>query len=455
MRESLSIAHKLRRSYFIFALLLCAAFVSIFVTAEIKVERALVESRLIQQLQLSQAQHGLQDIYVAEPGIKIYRFDVAPTALQKEVRTTVQEKPVMAEGHETSLHFFTYQQQQQRYILTYLEDTNLAPENYPVLAIFEYFEDIFNKALLAAIVLSLLVAILFSYLSSKQIIKPLVDLKLAVESDHQNLSQLTHLPSEVGVLARAIEEKNHELAYYLKREQLFTGDVSHELRTPLTIIMGASEVLAAQLPVDSRLLTFADRINTTARETSEIISALLLLSRAPEKLDAPLTSINKIASAEVERLSYLLRHKSVTCQVIADKDYTAYVRPELLKMALGNLIKNAFQYTDKGQVTILIDADKIAVSDTGLGIPSEMVSVIYERFTRLEHSAAESSLNRDPSQHLIDDPSSLGMGLGLSIVQRIMTHLDWRLTHEANSAGGTTFFIDYNSQLPALSNRTD
>ena len=455
MRESLSIAHKLRRSYFIFALLLCAAFVSIFVTAEIKVERALVESRLIQQLQLSQAQHGLQDIYVAEPGIKIYRFDVAPTALQKEVRTTVQEKPVMAEGHETSLHFFTYQQQQQRYILTYLEDTNLAPENYPVLAIFEYFEDIFNKALLAAIVLSLLVAILFSYLSSKQIIKPLVDLKLAVESDHQNLTQLTHLPSEVGVLARAIEEKNHELAYYLKREQLFTGDVSHELRTPLTIIMGASEVLAAQLPVDSRLLTFADRINTTARETSEIISALLLLSRAPEKLDAPLTSINKIASAEVERLSYLLRHKSVTCQVIADKDYTAYVRPELLKMALGNLIKNAFQYTDKGQVTILIDADKIAVSDTGLGIPSEMVSVIYERFTRLEHSAAESSLNRDPSQHLIDDPSSLGMGLGLSIVQRIMTHLDWRLTHEANSAGGTTFFIDYNSQLPALSNRTD
>ena len=455
MRESLSIAHKLRRSYFIFAVLLCAAFVSIFVTAEIKVERALVESRLIQQLQLSQAQHGLQDIYVAEPGIKIYRFDVAPTALQKEVRTTVQEKPVMAEGHETSLHFFTYQQQQQRYILTYLEDTNLAPENYPVLAIFEYFEDIFNKALLAAIVLSLLVAILFSYLSSKQIIKPLVDLKLAVESDHQNLTQLTHLPSEVGVLARAIEEKNHELAYYLKREQLFTGDVSHELRTPLTIIMGASEVLAAQLPVDSRLLTFADRINTTARETSEIISALLLLSRAPEKLDAPLTSINKIASAEVERLSYLLRHKSVTCQVIADKDYTAYVRPELLKMALGNLIKNAFQYTDKGQVTILIDADKIAVSDTGLGIPSEMVSVIYERFTRLEHSAAESSLNRDPSQHLIDDPSSLGMGLGLSIVQRIMTHLDWRLTHEANSAGGTTFFIDYNSQLPALSNRTD
>ena len=455
MRDSTSIANKLRRSYFIFAVLLCAAFVSIFVAAEIKVERALVESRLLQQLQLSQAQYGLQDIYVAEPGIKIYRFDVAPAALQKEVTTTVQEKPVMADGHETSLHFFTYQQKQQRYILTYLQDTNLSPENYPVLAIFEYFEDIFDKALLAAIVLSLLVAILFSYLSSKQIIKPLLDLKSAVESDHQNLTQLTHLPSEVGVLARAIADKNHELAYYLKREQLFTGDVSHELRTPLTIIMGASEVLAAQLPPDSRLLTFADRINTTAKETSEIISALLLLSRAPEKLDAPLTSISTIANAEVERLSYLLRHKSVTCQVSAKQDYTAYVRPELLKMALGNLIKNAFQYTDEGQVTVIIDADKIAVSDTGLGIPSEMVSVLYERFTRLEHSTTASSLNPNDSQHLTDESNSMGMGLGLSIVQRIMTHLDWRLTHEANSAGGSTFIIHYNSQPPAETNPID
>src|SRR5690606_26950630 len=106
------------------------------------------------------------------------------------------------------------------------------------LAIFENLEDIFADALKIAVLLSLLIAALFSYLSSKQIIKPLLDLKKAVETDHQNLTELTHLPSEVGVLARAIDEKNNNLEQYLKREQLFTGDVSHELRTPLTIIMG-------------------------------------------------------------------------------------------------------------------------------------------------------------------------------------------------------------------------
>mgnify|MGYP003629963703 FL=1 len=340
-----SIANKFRLSYFIFALLLCAAFVSIFLYAESRIEQDLVKARLLQQLELSQEKYGDQPIYVAEPGIKIYRYDKAPTSLQAIANDTVQETSVTVDkesgaGH-ANLHLFAYTQDGQAYILTYLENTEMVMGNYPVLAIFEHLEDIFADTLKVAVILSLLIAAIFSQLSSKQIIKPLLDLKRAVETDHHNLSDLTHLPSEVGVLARAIDEKNHKLEQYLKREQLFTGDVSHELRTPLTIIMGASEVLASQLDPDSHLNEFTNRISTTAKETSEIITALLLLSRAPEKLDAPQTSINSIALAEMQRLKYLLRYKSVTCQIIAEQEYIAYVRPELLKMALGNLIKNA------------------------------------------------------------------------------------------------------------------
>ncbi|WP_243443654.1 HAMP domain-containing sensor histidine kinase [Psychrobacter sp. JCM 18903] len=295
--------------------------------------------------------------------------------------------------------------------------------NYPVLAIFEHLEDIFANALKVAVILSLLIAVIFSSLSSKQIIKPLLDLKQAVETDHRNLTELTHLPSEVGVLARAIDEKNHKLEQYLKREQLFTGDVSHELRTPLTIIMGASEVLSSQLENDPHLSAFATRISTTAKETSEIISALLLLSRAPEKLDAPPTSINDIALNEVQRLNYLLRHKSVTCKIVAEQLYVAHVRPELLKMALGNLIKNAFQYTDEGEVIITIDAEKITVTDTGLGIPEVMMPLLYERFERLEQQYKDISLDTESSSAADAHYPVEGTGLGLSIVQRIMTHM--------------------------------
>lgn len=421
-----SISNKFRVSYFIFALLLCGVFISIFTCAEIMLEQALVKSRLLQQLQLSQQQYGQQDIYTAQPNIKIYRFAIAPANLQAMATNVVQEIPDILNNKPTELHFFVYQQDNgQKYILTYLEDSAMQLEHYPVLAIFEYFESVFDKALIAAIILSFFIALLFSYLSTKTITKPLLDLKKAVETDYQNLSELTHLPSEIEILARSIEEKNHQLQAYLKREQLFTGDVSHELRTPLTIIMGAADVLASQLEGNDKLTEFTTRISNTAQETSEIITALLLLSRSPEQLNAPKTCINTIAESEIQRLRYLIKHKPVSHHIVAKQDYMAYVRPELLKMALGNLIKNAFQYTDEGEVVVTIDAHKVVITDTGLGIPSDMMPLIYQRFERSEDNSVE------------------GSGLGLSIVQRIMTHLDWTLTHQQNESGGSTFSIYY------------
>ncbi len=438
-----SIVNKFRLSYFVFAVLLCATFVSIFMYAETRMEQELVKARLLQQLELSQEKEGEQSIYIADPGIKIYRYDSAPERLKDQATKTVQETSVTVNTKagitNTNLHFFIYEQNAQEYILTYLEDSELVMANYPVLAIFEQLEDIFANALRVAVILSLLIAIIFSQFSSRQITKPLLDLKKAVEIDHQNLAELTHLPSEVGVLARAIDAQNKKLAQYLKREQLFTGDVSHELRTPLTLIMGASEVLASQLAHDSHLSEFTNRISTTAKETSEIISALLLLSRAPEKLDAPQTSINSIAINEAERLKYLLKYKSVTCTVVAEQDYTVNVRPELLKMALGNLIKNAFQYTDEGDVKITIDSNKITVRDTGLGISEDMMPLLYERFKRLERiNTDNNTISSESSSNKVE-----GTGLGLSIVQRIMTHMEWQLTHEANESGGSTFSIHY------------
>ncbi|MDN5565331.1 MAG: HAMP domain-containing histidine kinase [Psychrobacter sp.] len=442
-----SIVNKFRLSYFVFALLLCATFVSIFMYAETRMEQELVKARLLQQLELSQEKEGNQPFYAADPGIKIYRYDRAPEPLKSMATETVQETSVTvntpAGAIDTNLHFFVYNQDGQDYILTYLEDSELVMANYPVLAIFEQLEDIFADALRVAVILSLLIAVIFSQWSSRQITKPLLDLKKAVESDHQNLTELTHLPSEVGVLARAINEKNHKLEQYLKREQLFTGDVSHELRTPLTIIMGASEVLASQLAHDSQLSEFTNRITTTAKETSEIISALLLLSRAPERLDAPQTSINAVATSEMSRLNYLIKHKPVTCTLVAAQDYFVNVRPELLKMALGNLIKNAFQYTDNGEVIITIDKDKIAITDTGLGIPESMMPLLYERFERLEHNNAQYQTDNDLNTDNALSNKVEGSGLGLSIVQRITMHMGWELTHQAHETGGSTFTLYY------------
>lgn len=434
------IANKFRLSYLLFTLVLCVTFITIFKVAEGKIEKLLVQSYLLQQLQLTAEVTDARSLSAPiEPGlgVRIYPLDSAPKELRDQASLEVQEKSVVSDtGQRAELYFFNYHYQGQDYLLSYL-DTGATlqhlparygdSDQYPVLALFESLEAIFLRALIGIILLSILLALIFSYFSSKAIIKPLLDLKDAVEADQHNFDELTHLPSEVGVLARAIDDKNKKLEQYLKREQLFTGDVSHELRTPLTIIMGAAEVLEAQLADNPRALEFTQRINNTAKETSEIISALLLLSRAPEKLDATETCINRIAESEVARLTYLLQYKPVTCRIEAEQDYYAFVRPELLKMALGNLIKNAFQYTDSGEVVIAIDANNISVSDTGLGIPDNMMPLLYERFERIE-----------PKEIKIE-----GSGLGLSIVQRIVSHMGWQLTHSSNEAGGSTFTIHY------------
>lgn len=434
-----SIANRFRLAYLLFTLLLCGTFITIFNIAEDKVEQVLVESYLLQQLQMAAQERqlgtGLSQIQGLPSDVAIYPLASAPEHLKTQAVDSIQEQEVITEnGQEAELYFFKHHYQGQDFVLSYLDRgvTTLSDSNqYPVLIIFEQLEDIFYKALIGVLLLSVLVALLFSYFSSKAIVKPILDLKKAVETDtlqsRSQLGKLTNLPTEVGVLARAIDDKNNKLSQYLKREQLFTGDVSHELRTPLTVIMGASEVLATRLENDSKAIEFTNRISTTAKDTSDIISALLLLSREPEKLDKPLTLINSIVHNEVARLGYLINHKSVSYVIEADQERNAHVRPELLKMALGNLIKNAFQYTEQGQVVIHIDAQKITVSDTGLGIPDSMMPLLYERFERIE-----------PNNMKVE-----GSGLGLSIVQRIMSHLGWRLAHSNNPEGGSTFSIFY------------
>ena len=112
-------------------------------------------------------------------------------------------------------------------------------------------------------------------------------------------------------------------------------------------------------------------------------------------------------------------------------------------MALGNLIKNAFQYTDNGEVIITIDRDKIAITDTGLGIPESMMPLLYERFERLEHNDANYQTANNLPINKLSNQKVEGSGLGLSIVQRIMMHMGWQLTHQAHETGGSTFTIYY------------
>ena len=291
----------------------------------------------------------------------------------------------------------------------------------------EHTELVILLSLAIGFAVSLLLAAVLGVVCAKRIIAPVAALAEAVGRN----AGPTELPSlsaqdEIGILARAFAKRTDELQQFLQRERLFTGDVSHELRTPLTIMLGAAEVLTAQLADRPAQLATAERIRRVAAEAAQGVSALLLLARVPESLDAPRIVLNSIIKSEIERCRPLLYGKPVECRFDWSEEVSVHVRPELAGIVIGNLLRNACRHTEQGQVLVQLAAGRLVIEDTGSGIPQKVRERLFERFV-----------------HGDDLPAHEGTGLGLSIVKRVVDHVGWDVRLEIPQAGGTRFVLTF------------
>ena len=271
-----------------------------------------------------------------------------------------------------------------------------------------------------------LLAVVLGWVTASRVIAPVIALSKAVDENRLG----PHTPSldasdEVGALARAFADRSNEMERFLLREQLFTGDVSHELRTPLTVILGAAEVLQARLHDRPDLLPAVERIRRTAADTGERVGALLLLSRSPESVDALLLDLAPVVENEMERCRPLLQGKRVSMRLDVLEPTRVFGRAELAAIVIGNLIRNACQFTEEGEVSLVLDRRRLVIEDTGVGVPDTVKSQIFDRFVRA------APLNVP------------GTGLGLAIVRRVAEHLGWSVLLEARPAGGSRFVLVY------------
>jgi signal transduction histidine kinase len=234
---------------------------------------------------------------------------------------------------------------------------------------------------------------------------------------------------ELGILTRAFNEHTTELRRFLARERFFTGDVSHELRTPLTVITGAAELLIDLSDAQPQIRVAAERILRAAGEATSCVDVLLLLARAPDALDRPATSLTSVIRAEVAHSQALVAGKPVTLQFIEGRDFSVPARQELLSCAIGNLIRNACQYTEQGSVTVRMEASSVLVEDTGPGLPESIK-------LRLRNQA--------PPQPIV---GSAGSGLGLALVVRICEYLGAELSVENSAKNGSNFRINFQTTL--------
>jgi signal transduction histidine kinase len=273
--------------------------------------------------------------------------------------------------------------------------------------------------------LLLLAALLGRFLGTR-VVTPIRALVQAVGNDTAP-AVLTGRKDELGVLARALEEHTTELRAVLDRERYFTGDVSHELRSPLTVIMGAAEILmhsgsppAVRLP--------AERIYRAALEAAECVTVLLLLARAPELGQLPPVALHRIAEDEVEKYRLLVAAKPVSLRFLDGAAFDVRAPRELCAAAIGNLVRNACQYTDQGDVLVRLLPGQVVVEDTGPGLPPAVVATLGKE-------------RGSPSK------GSSGTGLGLALARRICDFLGAGFAYELREGGGSRFTITFPAEF--------
>jgi histidine kinase len=294
----------------------------------------------------------------------------------------------------------------------------------------------FNEALTYAALAAMLVAIVLSLIFSRNIISPLSAMSLATQriaDGHYDERVQVLGADELAHLAMRFNQMAEKLSQVESMRRRLIGDVSHELRTPLTAIKGSMEglmdgVLPAANETYQQIHAEADRLNRLVddlQEISRVEARAYELDIRPLDVSSLVRTVTKRLSpqAETKRITLDLELAPDLPHVLADEDRAVQV--------LTNLTGNALQYTPEGgRVTIAAkrigDEIQIAIRDTGIGIPSEHLSHIFDRFYRVDKSRSRQSGG--------------GSGIGLTIARALVEAHGGRIWAEsAGNEKGSVF----------------
>ncbi len=223
--------------------------------------------------------------------------------------------------------------------------------------------------------------------------------------------------SKVGSLIVALKK---DITLEVEIEELkknVVSTLSHEIKTPLTAIKGNAEFL----------LLYG--------ECSDPDAVKEIYEKA-EKVESILSGIGKLFSSKVSNFEWV-NLRPLTEEVVASfkkkagkkgvelryflEDVSLPADKVLFQQLLRNLIDNALNFTDRGRVEVELTSDYLRVSDTGKGIPEELLPKIFERFVKSKGSS--------------------GSGIGLSVVKEIARFHGWEVQVESEEGVGTVFTI--------------
>jgi signal transduction histidine kinase len=259
---------------------------------------------------------------------------------------------------------------------------------------------------------------------------------------HGEIEVLSQIAAELGVALLQAEayEREHEAAQKLKElsdlKSDFVSKVSHELRTPLTSIMGAADNLLDGIagPVDERPRSYLGRIKENADRLLRLINELLDLSRieaGKEEIRLSGFRLDSLIGETLETLKPLAEEHRVTLAAPQAPPLVIRADRDKISRVLINLVDNGIKFTPAGgRVEIRASGEgqwvKLAVSDSGVGIPTLELDRIFDKFHQVKHARGG---------------SRPGSGLGLPISRQLIEMHGGSLTAQSAQGKGSTFTV--------------
>ncbi len=224
-----------------------------------------------------------------------------------------------------------------------------------------------------------------------------------------------------------------------KLKTVFLDNMSHELRTPVTVILGYAGILYDEIQ-DPDLKEMAEIILKSSNRLTEALNLLLDQSDVEsERLKVELKSVNLYEILKEIANVYGTVAKDKNLEFIFNSSITeanCQIDKKMFDKVMTNILTNAIKFTDKGSISILLSEEKaspqknfiIQIKDTGIGIPEEKLSIIFEAFRQVSEG-----INR----------SYQGIGLGLSVSKKFIELMNGEISVKSKPNQGTTFFIKF------------